>query len=499
MESLKRALVSPAAALIGWVALALSIYPTLWGKDGSAIFKLDAWIYHHAVTQWHAGGSLYEWYANPAQQLWPFTYSPFAAWVFTPLTWWPDRATQVALVVATPVCTAITAWAVLHALGAARRVAWGAAPWLALGAVLLLEPVPKTMEYGQINAVLMMLVALDLLVVPASSRLRGVLAGLAAAFKLTPAIAVLVFLARRDWRGAATMVGSALGTTALCWLISPRESAQFFFSAMWDSSRAGFTDYSGNQNLKGLVARWLPEQLWDVVWGVLVVAAVAAAWLLLVRLNRLRPPADARPTASSLATVPSPTDAGATPTTDNPSAAVGASNERPIRTPRAPGFPLPDGVIQVVQTSVAMVLGLLVSPISWSHHWVWCLPALMGLVAAGLAWATPSLLVAAATGAAVFGLAMQWWFPEQNHVEQGWPFWATVVGSSYTWWALATGVVLWRAAGALARRRAHPAGVAGGPRTGSKVLRGGADETGGAGPDGEPAPATPSDADGIRP
>ncbi|WP_276567340.1 glycosyltransferase family 87 protein [Actinomyces ruminis] len=299
MESLKRALASPAATLIGWLALALSIYPTLWGKDGTATFKLDAWIYHHAVAQWHAGGSLYDWYANPDQQLWPFTYPPFAAWALTPLTWWPDRATQVALVVATPVCTAITAGAVLHALGAERRVAWGGAPWLALVAVLALEPIPKTMEYGQINAVLMMLVALDLLVVPPSSRLRGVLAGLAAAFKLTPAIAVLIFLARREWRATATMIGSALGVTALSWLASPQESAQFFFSAMWDSSRAGFTDYSGNQNLKGLVARWLPTQTWDGVWAVLAAAAVMAAWLLLVRLNRLRE-----------AAVPAPVDAG---------------------------------------------------------------------------------------------------------------------------------------------------------------------------------------------
>ena len=438
MESLKRALSSPAAALIGWAALALSIYPTLWGKDGSATFKLDAWIYHHAVAQWHAGGSLYDWYANPDQQLWPFTYPPFAAWVFTPLTWWPDRATQVTLVVATPLCTAVTAWTVLHALGVRQRAAWGAAPWLAVAAVLVLEPVPKTMEYGQVNAALMMLVALDLLAVPASSRLRGVLAGLAAAFKLTPAIAVLVFLARREWRAAATMAGSALGVTALCWLVSPQESARFFLSAMWDSSRAGFTDYSGNQNLKGLLARWLPAQAWDAAWAVLAAAGVVVTWLLLVRLNRLR--------SSDAA---SPADVGML--ADSP--ADPAAPESPSR--HGLVSLQPDGVVLVVQVSVAMMLGLLISPISWSHHWVWCLPALMGLVAAGLAWDSPALLTTAAAGTAVFGLAMQWWFPEQNHVEQDWPFWATVVGSSYTWWALATGLVLWRVTGCRIYRSRH--------------------------------------------
>lgn len=406
MEQTKRtvtaALASPAATVLGWVALLLSVYPSLWGKDGSQSFKLDAWIYVHAVEQWHAGGSLYDWYANPSQHLWPFTYPPFAAWVMTPLAWVGDRAVQVLLVLLTPLCVAVTGWATARALGASTRLARGAAPWLGLLGVVVLEPVYKTMEYGQVNAILMALVSLDLLAVPRGSRWRGVLSGLAAAFKLTPAIAVLVLLARREWRAAATMVGTALGATALSWALSPAESWQFFTSAMWDPSRAGFSDYSGNQNLKGLVARWLPEGLWTPVWGVLAVAVLAGAWLLLRRLAAQRGQGE--------------------------------------------------GTTLVVELVVAMVAGLLVSPISWSHHWVWCLPAVMGLTAAGLRWRAPGLVTTAVTGLAVFGLAMQWWFPEQNHVEQGWPLWATVVGSSYTWWALAAGVVLWRTVPGTGRR-----------------------------------------------
>ena len=94
-----------------------------------------------------------------------------------------------------------------------------------------------------------------------------------------------------------------------------------------------------------------------------------------------------------------------------------------------------------------MVLGLLISPISWSHHWVWCLPALMSVSAATWRWRSTALGVAAAAGFLVFVLAMQWWFPEQNHVEQNWPAWAKAVGSSYTWWALGCGAVLWWASG----------------------------------------------------
>lgn len=394
------------------MALLLSSYPILIAKDGTGVFKLDAWVYTHAVSQWHAGGSLYDWYANPEQSLWPFTYPPFAAWLFTPLTWVSDRSSQVLLTLATPVCVALTVFVTLIALQRGhsssaverRRLAAGATPWLTLLAVLCLEPVPKTMEYGQINAVLMAAVAVDMFAV--RGRGRGVLAGLAAAFKLTPAIAILIFVARREWRAAGTMLASALGVTGLCWLLSPAESAEFFFSAMWDPSRAGFADYSGNQNLKGMVARFLPESTWTPVWALLVLLALAGAGLLLRRLEQLRHG--------------------------------------------------DDGVLLVVQTSVVMLLGLLISPISWSHHWVWIVVALLGFGA--LAWRENSVVmgILALTGAAVFTLAMQWWFPEQNHVEQDWPFYAVVLGSSYTWWALTAGFTLWKWSGSARQLRPAP-------------------------------------------
>ena len=101
-QTLRLALGSRAARVIAWAGLAATCYPALWGKDGAGLPKLDAWIYYHAVAQWHAGGSLYDWYANPAQHLWPFTYPPFAALALTPLTWGSDRTAQVLLVVATP-------------------------------------------------------------------------------------------------------------------------------------------------------------------------------------------------------------------------------------------------------------------------------------------------------------------------------------------------------------------------------------------------------------
>ena len=402
-----RAVVSaPVVAVLGWLALLVPAYWSLVDDTGQWLFKLDSFVYYEAVRQWLDGGDLYSWYANPAQHLWPFTYTPLAAWVIAPLTWMSYQSATVLLIVATPQCAAVTTYAVLRRLGVGSWMAHTLSPWLALIGVIALEPFPKTMEYAQVNAILMALVAVDLFLVPECSRWRGALSGLAAAIKLTPAVAILVLLARREWRAAATMAGSAVGLTLLAALAAPTESWEFFTSAMWDPGRAGFADYSGNQNLKGAIARGLPESAWDLTWAVCSLLAVVAAWLLCRRLDRLRGAGDA-----------------------------------------AEGPGQDDGLVLSLQISVVMVLGLLISPISWSHHWVWCLPVLMSVAAATWRWRSTALGVAGAAGFLVFVLAMQWWFPEQNHVEQNWPTWAKAVGSSYTWWALGCGAALWWASG----------------------------------------------------
>ena len=397
---------SPVVAALGWLTLLVPAYWSLVDEHGQWLFKLDSFVYYEAVRQWLDGGDLYSWYANPGQHLWPFTYTPLAAWVISPLTWMSYQQATVLLIVATPLCAAVTAYAVLRRLAVAPRMARSLAPWLALIGVIALEPFPKTMEYAQVNAILMALVAVDLFLVPERSRWRGVLSGLAAAIKLTPAVAILVLLARREWRAAATMAGSAVGLTLLAALAAPAESWEFFTSAMWDPGRAGFADYSGNQNLKGAIARGLPEAAWNLTWAVCSLLAVVAAWFLCRRLDRLR----------------------------------GAGRA-------AGGTGQDDGLVLSLQISVVMVLGLLISPISWSHHWVWCLPVLMSVAAATWRWRSTALGIAGAAGVLVFILAMQWWFPEQNHVEQNWPAWAKAVGSSYTWWALGCGAVLWWSSG----------------------------------------------------
>lgn len=396
------------AIVLGWVLLAASCYPHLFSKDGTGLFKFDAWVYYHAIDNWRQGGSLYDWWAFPADHLYPFTYPPFAAWVLTPLTWGPDRAAQVVLTLATPLCTALVVALLVRALGGPWSWAGVVAPWGALAATALLEPFQKTMEYGQVNAILLALVVVDLLVLRPGGALgrlspaQGVLSGLAAAVKLTPAIAVGVLLVRRQWRAAGVMTATAAAATAVAAVASPKESWRFFTQAMLDPTRAGDAEYAGNQNLRGTLVRVVPEVAAQPVWVLSVLVVLVLGWLLARRLGRL------------------------------------------------PG--LPEGLICLLQAGVVMTVGLLVSPISWSHHWVWCLPLLTGLAA--LAWRlrSKSLTLVVVAGLAVFVIAMHWWLPEHEHVEMAWPWWAKVTGASYTLWSLAAGVVLWAQTGGSARQ-----------------------------------------------
>jgi alpha-1,2-mannosyltransferase len=107
-------------------------------------------------------------------------------------------------------------------------------------------------------------------------------------------------------------------------------------------------------------------------------------------------------------------------------------------------------VIRRAPAPLAMVatagVGLLVSPTSWSHHWVWVAPAL--LVAAATAWQARSggWLLATVAMAAVFVVAPhQWGLPRAGERELSWTPWQQVWGSTYVWFTVLLFVLLWLA------------------------------------------------------
>jgi hypothetical protein len=285
----------------------------------------DASVYYGAVHHWLAGGDLYD-YLRPASR-YGFTYPPFAALTMAPmlLVGWH---TAVGIGVALSVVAAATVVIPL-VLPVIRRYGWPR--WYALGTVAclvaLLEPVRDTVSFGQVNLALLALVTIDAQALRTGrSRWAGVGIGLAAAIKLTPAIFIGYLLVTRRWRAAAVASGTAAVATLVAAAVAPHASLVFWTEALWRTGRVGDVAYVSNQSVLGAISRLDLGASGRVAW-VLAVAAILAVWIRRVR--------------------------------------------------AAPGDP-------VAGFALTGVVACLVSPITWVHHLVWTLPALILLGDAGL-------------------------------------------------------------------------------------------------------------------
>ena len=197
---------------------------------------IDLQVYRFGVQAWLSGGGLYGPLPQTAAHIaLPFIYPPFAALAMIPLAVVPWVVAWTGLLALSTLSLGATLYVVARRLweaggrAGALSVASIALP-LALAVEpgkiidfnapdasprppLSLEPVSQTIQFGQINLLLMALVAIDCLV--ARPRWpRGMLVGIAAAIKLTPAAFVLYFLLRRDYRSAATAAVSGAVATA---------------------------------------------------------------------------------------------------------------------------------------------------------------------------------------------------------------------------------------------------------------------------------------------
>ncbi len=410
---------APIAQILGWLCLLGATYPQMYGKDYKLPQHFDVYVYWYALNNWFNGNSLYDWYALPDYKMYPFTYPPFGAWSLSPLTWFDYETAARLMIMAIALQTAVIVALIGRSLGWSWGSAFAIAPWAAIVIEQCLEPFNQSVGFAQVNTAMMALVMIDV-AAPDSWKGRGVASGLAAAIKLTPAIAILIFLLRRQWRSAITMVTTSLTVTLLSWIISPSESARFFFDAMWDPQRAGDAYYTSNQNLKGFVARALPENAWSITWAITVALALVAAIWLCLRIQAA---------ATSVVIPHSASDA----------VASGLLN---TAAPAAPAPVLPENLATLLTAAVIMTLGLLVSPITWSHHWVWGLATVVVLIAVALRLKSLALMGTALVQGALFIMAPHWWFPYGQVNELHWNVVEQLVGSSYTLAAIASGVAL---------------------------------------------------------
>jgi alpha-1,2-mannosyltransferase len=345
-----------------------------WTPHGPRLFsyRLDLDVYRIGGRVWLNGGHLYD--ALPATALGirlPFTYPPFAAVVFSPLSLVPLGAAGLAVTLCTIGVLAVPLRVYL------RRLAWPLG-WV-LPVAFFLEPVRSTIQFGQVNVVLMTLVTADCLA-RAPRWPRGSLTGLAAAVKLTPLFFILFFLLRRDYRAAGVMSLSFAASTGLGLVLAPGDSMRYWTSAVFGTtSRIGDPAYAPNQSIVGVLARA------GLHPGT---PAATSAWLAL-------------------------------------STAVFAVACLGMRRAIAAA----DAHLALVLNALA---SLLVSPVSWSHHWVWAGPAVLTLAAGGRDGRLRGAWLAAISGLVVFVAAPHWWFDREPH----WALWQQAVGGSYVLFAV---------------------------------------------------------------
>ncbi len=287
-----------------------------------------------------------------------FTYPPFAALVFSPLSHGLELRAAQAL------------WAVLNLallfalITLSLRVVRPNVPrptlvrWALLGMApaLALEPVFRTVGLGQINLVLCVLVLFDL---AGSRRLGpvtvplGVMTGIAGAIKLTPLIFLAHLLFTRRRRGAVNGLTAFGACTTFALALNPHASVQYWTKDVFHRSRAGALFGVSDQNIYSALSRLTHAPIsGSVLWAVTIPVAVTGLVIAAAAHRRLSPMA---------------------------------------------------GVL------ACAAVGLLVSPITWSHHLVWVVPAIVWLA---MAEDAPSRGVSGALAAAVlFWAAPIWWAP----------------------------------------------------------------------------------------
>lgn len=273
------------------------------------------------------------------------------------------------------------------ALGGVLRVLGTRALPVVLLAMLALEPVWRTLALGQLNLLLMALVVLDVLALK-GSRFSGGLIGLAAAVKLTPLIFVPYLLLTGRRADAARATGTFVALNGIGAALWPADTVRFWTVQLFDGNDVTTNAWIGNQSFNGAAQRLLgPGPATLVLVGAFSLLCLGMSALLVRRLHR--------------------------------------------------------GGNQVGALLVAAFCGLMVSPVSWSHHWVWVVPLAAFLLPKVSRWARVTL-----AGLAVICTGWEFFVvPGSAGAELRWSPLEAVPGNAYVLGALClAGFVLVRMA-----------------------------------------------------
>ncbi len=350
-----------AATLLTWVGLFIGAATTRQ-QVTLTDFPVDMIIYRRGVEAFLSGAEMYSQPMHAGDLALPFIYPPFGALVMVPLSFdaiTDDMAGDIMIVLSNVLILACIYVVLRAAMAGASRGALRMTTAVSWAFAVSIEPVELNNGFAQLNIVLMALVVLDLAPYKRRFLPQGILIGIAAAIKLTPLAFGLYWLLRRDFRSMLIAAASAVGFTLLAALFRFDATREFYFSTlmgMGTGAEIGVdTTYQSNSSLKGMLMRWAPDKAWldahgtliNGLWLVLVVATIVlGGWLMIALLRR--------------------------------------------------GMRI-DAVL------VNAMIMLLVSPVSWSHHWIW-----LSLIIPVFAWRAVTLLNTAWVSGAV--LAVWTWF-----------------------------------------------------------------------------------------
>jgi alpha-1,2-mannosyltransferase len=349
-------------------------------------FMTDLQVYRWGGLLARRSGPLY---TAKFQGTLSFSYPPVSAAVFELISALPLLAVKRIVITGSVLALFASAWLALGSVGVRGRVARLAAALAVTDIALCTDPVQQTIDLGQINLLLMAVVLADLLA-PGDRWWRGAGVGVATGLKLTPGIFICYLLVTRRFRAAGTATAAFALTVAAGFAALPGPSRQYWLGGLFlDTSRPGPVIYASNQSLLGAIARLTggsgPAQPY---W-------LAAA--LLVAVIGLLAAAREHRHGSELAAV-----------------------------------------------SVCAVTGLLVSPVSWDHHWVWIVPVFVAVADAAWRRRSPALWAGLAGLMLVFGAypvgqpgdpaalkGLIWSVPAGGNREYRWHSWQLVAGNLY--------------------------------------------------------------------
>lgn len=313
-------------------------------------FPIDMVIYREGVKAFMEGGEVYSVPMMAGDIALPFIYPPFGALVMVPLAgdWFSHAMAGDIMIVLSNLLIGLVVLLLAFALNRQRSnpfvssdvIATASLIW---GIVLIFEPVRLNNGFAQINIIIMVLVALDLI---PRKRLKwlpqGWLIGVAAAIKITPLAMLLYFLVRKEIKPIITAAISAIIATLTAAAVRWDVAWEYFSVKLLSMGTGGDfgvqTAYQSNSSIKGAIERLYTSQegmetastITNIIWLCLaIITVVLGGWLMVALMKR---------------------------------------------------------GLNIEAWMINAFIMLLISPVSWSHHWVWVAIAIPVLLYRAITW-----------------------------------------------------------------------------------------------------------------